>query len=61
MKAAIHFGPNYTENLAVYKNTNFEQVQNLFNIKQKLVLEHSEQILNVNTIESTSPSWTIST
>ena len=24
MKAAIHLGPNYTENVEVYKNTNFE-------------------------------------
>ena len=40
MKAAIHLGPIYTENLKVYKNTSFEEIQNLFN-----VLEHSEEIL----------------
>ena len=56
MKAAIHLGPNYTENLEVYKNSNFEEIQNLFNITQKLVLEHSEGILNVNTIEGASPN-----
>ena len=38
-------------------NTNFEEIQSLFNITQKLMLEHSEEILNVHTIESTSPSW----
>ena len=32
--------------------------QSLFNINTELMLEHSEDILNVNTIESTSPSWT---
>ena len=58
MKAAIHFGPNYLANLEVYKNTNFEEIQSLLKITQKLILEHSEEILNVNTIESTSTSWT---
>ena len=58
MKAAIHLGPNCLANLEVYKNTNFEDIQSLFNITQKLTLEHSEEILNVNTIHSTSPSWT---
>ena len=33
------------------KNTNFEEIQSLFNITQKLILEHSEAFLNVNTIE----------
>ena len=56
MKAAIHLGPNYLANMKVYKNTNFEEIQTLFNITQKLILEHSEEILNVNTIDSASPS-----
>ena len=58
MKAAIHLGPNYLANLEISKNTNFEEIQNLFNITQKLILEHSEEILNVPTMHSTSPSWT---
>ena len=58
MKAAIHPGPNYLANLEVYKNTNFEEIQSLFSITQQLILEHSEEILNVDTIESTSTSWT---
>ena len=32
MKAAIHLGPNYLANLEVYKNTNCEGIQSLFNI-----------------------------
>ena len=40
MKAVIRLGPNCTENLEVYKNMNFNETQNLFNITQKL--EHSE-------------------
>ena len=30
----------------------------LVHITEKLILEHSEEILNVNTIDSASPSWT---
>ena len=60
-KAAIHLGPNYLENLQVYKNTNFEEMQSLLNISQTLILEQSEEILNVNTVENASPSWTRST
>ena len=58
MKAAIHLGPNCLANLEVYKNTNFEDIQSFFSITQKLILEHSEEILNVKTIESASFSWT---
>ena len=58
MKAAIHIGEIYLANLEVYKNTNFEEIQSSFSITQKLILEHSEEILNVHPIVSTSPSWT---
>ena len=44
-------------NLEVHKNTNFEEIQSLFIVTQKLMLEHSEEILNVNTIVSASSSW----
>ena len=54
MKAAIHLGLNYAEDLETYKNMNFEQIQNLFNITET-ILEQSEDVLNVKTIESTSP------
>ena len=56
MKAAVLLGPNYVENLEVYKNTDFEETQNLFGITQKLISDYSAEILKVNTIESTSPS-----
>ena len=58
MKAAIHLGPNCLANLEVYKNTNFEENISLFNITQMMILEHSEEILNVKPLESSSPSWT---
>ena len=58
MKAAIHLGPNYLTNLEIYKNTNFEDIETLFNITQKSKLEHSEEILKVKPLESSSPSLT---
>ena len=58
MKAAIHPGPNSLANLEVYKNTDFEEVESLFNITQKLILEHSGEILNVKSLESSTSSWT---
>ena len=56
MKPAIHLEPNNLASLEVYKNTNFEEIQSLFNI-----LEHSEEILKVHPIESTPLPRTRST
>ena len=61
MKATLHLGPDYTEDLEGYKNTNFKEIQNLCHSTQKLALEHCEEILTVKTIESASPSRTRST
>ena len=58
MKAAINLGPNHLTNLDICKNTNFEEIESLCNITHKLTLEHSEEILNVKPLESSSPSWT---
>ena len=41
MKAAIHTGPNSLSNSEIYKNTKFEEIESLFNITPKLVMEHS--------------------
>ena len=57
MKAAIHLGPNYLATSAIYKNTKFEEIESLFDITQKLLMEHSEEILNVICPEFSSPSW----
>ena len=57
MKAAIHMGPDCIKILEVCQNTNFEELQNLFDITQKLVHKQRE-ILNVRMIECASPSWT---
>ena len=49
MKAAIHLGPSSLAKL---------EIENSFNITQKLILEHSKEILNVKPLESSSPSCT---
>ena len=47
MKAAIH--------------SKFENIENVFNITPKFIKEHSEEFLNVKTLDYQSPSWTRST
>ena len=57
MKAAIHLEPNFKSNSEIYKNTQFEDIESVFNITQKMVREHSEEILNVKCVEYSSLSW----
>ena len=38
-------------------NTKFEEIESLFNITQKLVVEYFEEILNVKGLEYSSLSW----
>ena len=58
INAAIHLGPDFLMNLEIYKNTKFENFWSVFNITRKLIKEHSEDILNVDCLEYSSPSWT---
>ena len=58
MKAAVYLGPDYTEHLEVYRNTNLEELQNLFDVTQSLKLHHQAEFLNVTPIDWTAPSWT---
>ena len=57
-KAAVHLGPNCNDNLEVFRNTNFEELKNFFDITQRLILEHEVEILNVSTIDWKASSWT---
>ena len=57
MKAAIHLRPNTKSNSEICKNTKFEDIESVFNITQKLVREHSEEIQKVKCLEYSSPSW----
>ena len=61
MKAAVHLGPNYTKNMELCKNANFEEIQNLFNVTQRLSMDHPAEILKVLTIDWTSLSCQRST
>ena len=57
MKAAIHLGQDFLGNSEMFKNKKYQNIENVFNITQKLILEHSEEILNVKCLEYSSPSW----
>ena len=57
MRAAIHLGQNNTENVAVFKSVHVEEITNLFRTTKILVLEHSEEFLDVKVIDSNDPSW----
>ena len=57
MKAAIHIGPKYLTNSEIYKSTKLVEIERLFNVTQKLVMEHYEEILNVKWLAYLSPSW----
>ena len=61
MKAAIHLGENYNDNLFTYKNTNFEAFKTLFDITQKLILNQKHEIRHISTTECHLTSWMRST
>ena len=54
IRAAIY----YKENLETYKLMDFEQIQSLFSITKILMMENSQEIRNVKTIDSGSSCWT---
>ena len=58
MEAAIHLCPDLFTNSEIYKNTKIEDIWSVFNITQKLTKVHSEEILNVECLEYSLPSWT---
>ena len=57
MKAAIYLRQDFQKNLEIYKNTRFEIFWTVFNITEKLIKEHSGEILNVRRLEYSSLSW----
>ena len=48
MEAAIHLGQDFLENSESYKNTKFENIENMFNITQKFTKEHSDEDLGLS-------------
>ena len=61
MKAAIHLGEDYTENLVACRKTNFDALKTLFDITQKLILNQNHEIFNASTIEWQVTPWMRST
>ena len=45
------------KNLRTTKNTDFEQVKVLFDISQKLILDHKSEIFGISTIEWNTTPW----
>ena len=61
MKAAIHLGENYNDNLFTDRNTNFEALKTLFDVTQELILNQKREIWHVSTIEWQFTPWMRST
>ena len=55
MKAALHMDPSDTENFEVFKNSEFENIESMFNITRKMIGENSET-MNVSSLEAASSS-----
>ena len=51
MRAAIHLGQDYQENIHYTKNTDFEKIKRLFDISQKLILGESQEIFGISNID----------
>ena len=61
MKASVHLGPDYNENLTGHRNTNFEELKTLFDITQRSILETQIRDSECFTIELTFSPWMRST
>ena len=57
MKASVHLGPSYDENLVACRNTNFDELKTLFDITQRLILEQSIEIQDVSTMIWNVTPW----
>ena len=57
MKAALNLGKDFVKNSEIHLNTKFENVESVFDITQKLIQEQSGEILIVECLRYSSPSW----
>ena len=60
MQAALYMDPNYAKNLEIFKNSEFENIESLFNVMNMMIARNSE-IKNLFPEESANPSWERST
>ena len=56
MKAAVRLGQNYVDYNRMFMNEYVEEINYLFSIVQRLILENSDEILNVRIIDNNDPS-----
>ena len=59
-QAALHMDPNYAKNLEIFKNSEFENIESLFNVTNMMIGGNSE-IKNFFPTDSANPSWERST
>ena len=60
MQAALHMDPIYAKNLEIFKNSEFENIESLFNVMNMMIAGNSE-IKNLFPKDSANPSWESST
>ena len=61
IKAAVHLGKVYEENLHVMKNTEFSKFRPLFSITQKLMFDQEDEMFGISTIDCDQTPWMRST
>ena len=61
IKAAVHLGKDYEENVHVMKSTEFSKVRPLFSITQKLLFDQEDEMFGVSTIDCDQTPWMRST
>ena len=58
LEASVFMGKNYSENLHSIKNTgNNLKMKQMFEISEKLIVEQSDEIYGVNTVDWGDSSW----
>ena len=51
MKAAVHLGKDYQENLRITKNTDYDKNKHLSHISRKLILDPKQELFGLSTID----------
>ena len=57
MKAAVHLGKGYEENLRTTKNTDFDEIKPSFNITRNLILDQEHKRCEISTIHWCEIPW----
>ena len=57
LQASVFMGKNYSDNLHSIKNTDDLTKKQMFDISEKLISVHSDEIYGVNTINWEDSSW----